>query len=117
MTDNFYHTCPPMMSDGRLFTDYRSNTRIEEAIKNSQGIQRDDHYRLYLQKNAQSLMDQNWNNEKKKSCWNNVCVHKYPTRMYHPWFVKQKNDVNSVNSGTIPRDSNCPVYKDYRPTH
>ena len=33
MSDNFFHECPPMMDDGRLFTDYRSSQVREEVFK------------------------------------------------------------------------------------
>ena len=42
MTDNYFNNCPPIMSDGRLFTDYRTSVRANEYIKNINGIERDE---------------------------------------------------------------------------
>ena len=39
--DNFHNSCPPMMSDGRLFTDYRTNIRANEHNKYINNIVRD----------------------------------------------------------------------------
>ena len=46
------------MSDGRQFTDYKSNGFLnihEEEVKTTL------EYRLYLQKNAENIMDNNYN--------------------------------------------------------
>ena len=56
--DNFVLNFPARMSDGRQFTDYKSNGFLnihEEEVKTTL------EYRLYLQKNAENIMDNNYN--------------------------------------------------------
>ena len=57
-TDNFHLDFPARMSDGRQFTDYRSNGFLnlhEQELKNTL------EYRLYLQNNAETIMNNNFN--------------------------------------------------------
>jgi hypothetical protein len=115
--DNFYKDCPPMMSDGRLFTDYRTAVRADETNKYINGIVRDDEYRMFLQNNAQAIMENTWEyNKKTKSCWQNECVHNYPTRVYPPWFVEERKAYNQLSLPGNKRTSvyKCPHFKDYK---
>lgn len=114
--DNFFKNCPPKMSDGRHITDYRPHTQLEEQIKYVNGITRDDETRIFLQKNAEKIIDKEWNYLKQtKSCWVNECVHKYPTRMYPPWFSEELHNYNSL-SDPAHKPFKCPQYGDYRMT-
>jgi hypothetical protein len=120
MTDNYYHKCPAMMSDGRLFTDYRSAVRREETNKYINNIIRDDEYRIFLEQNAEEIMDSVWEYDKKtKSCWQNECIHNYPTRVFPPWFVEEKNAYNKLALKRNFRKEyyKCPAFNDYRITH
>lgn len=104
------------MSDGRHITDYRPHTQLEEQIKYVNGITRDDETRIFLQKNAEKIIDKEWNYLKQtKSCWVNECVHKYPTRMYPPWFSEELHNYNSL-SDPAHKPFKCPQYGDYRMT-
>jgi hypothetical protein len=118
MTDNFYRNCPPMMSDGRLFTDYRADIRTNEYIKYVNGIGRDDEYRIFLQENGEEILDKQWDvTRKNKSCWNNECIHSYPTRVYPPWFTEERKAVDSVFDPNRKVKYLCPQFADYRATH
>ena len=118
MTDNYFNNCPPIMSDGRLFTDYRTSVRANEYIKNINGIERDDHYRLFLQENAELIMDNHWDyTRKNKSCWANECIHNYPTRMYPPWFIKERKASNDLFNPKKTTQNTCIKFNDYRATH
>ena len=59
--DNYFKDCPAMMSDGRLFTDYRTDVRANEYIKYINSIDNNDKYRIFLQSNATNFMDNEWN--------------------------------------------------------
>lgn len=112
--DNFYKTCPPKMSDGRHMTDYRPHTQLEEQIKYINGIVRDDEARLFLQGNAEKIIDREWEYLRKtRSCWKNECVHNYPTRVNPPWFAEEMKNYNSLS---IPTHApfKCEQYSDYR---
>ena len=43
------------MADGRQFTEWRSNCRLNNEIKNKLNITNDHDYRLYLQRNAEKV--------------------------------------------------------------
>ena len=115
--DNFYQNCPPVMSDGRLFMDYRSNMRANEYIKKLNNIVRDDDYRLFLQNNAEKILDENWKQTKLmlSSC-RGECVHNYPTRMEPQWFSEERKKVNSLADPYRKTHYPCQTYKDYRAT-
>ena len=119
MTDNYYKNCPPMMSDGRLFTDFRSATRREETNKYINNIVRDDEYRVFLESNGEKIIDTIWDQQvKNNSCWVNECVHNYPTRVYPPWFTDERRAYNSLVKTTPDRKLyECPKMNDYRITH
>jgi hypothetical protein len=115
MADNFYKECPAMMSDGRLFTDYRSSVRTNEHLKRINGIKRDDEYRLFLQNNAKKIMDNQWATMRKyKSCWSNQCVHNYPVRMHYPWFSEERKKADSLHDPNGKNIHVCPKLDDYR---
>jgi hypothetical protein len=115
--DNYFKECPAMMSDGRIFTDYRTAVRREETNKYMNRIVRDDDYRMFLQNNADKIMDNIWDyNKKKYSCWQNECVHNYPTRVYPPW---QKEERLAYDQLALPKSQrkvyfNCKKMDDYR---
>lgn len=115
--DNYYQQCPPMMSDGRLFTDYRSAVRREETNKFLNGFVRDDEYRLFLQNNAKKIMNRTYELDKAtKSCWPNECVHNYPTRVYPPWFVQERKNYDELALPQSLRTKRfpCEKFTDYR---
>lgn len=116
--DNFYWKsgCPAKMSDGRHLTDYRPHTQLEEQIKYVNGITRDDEARIFLQTNGEKIMDREWNYLRaNKSCWVNECVHKYPTRMYPPWFEEELHNYNSL-ADPKHKQFMCPKFEDNRLT-
>ena len=53
--------CPAFMDDSRLFTNYLSNSKLNTYITKINNITNNDEYRIFLQKNASKIMD----NEKK----------------------------------------------------
>ncbi len=54
-----YKACAPKMRDGRAFTDYRPVCTTENLIQLQNGIKNSYDYRLFLQENAESIMDFN----------------------------------------------------------
>lgn len=102
MSDNYFKQCPAVMSDGRLFTDYKTATRLNEGIKNINGIRQNDDYRLFLQSNAESIMNNRWNYTKAKNlCWLSTDIHNYPTRMDPSLFIHERKSVD--RSFNMPR--------------
>jgi len=47
------------MSDGRTFTDYRPNNEINEHILNNNKVANMHNYRMFLSRNAESIMEKN----------------------------------------------------------
>lgn len=117
MVDNFFKDCPAKMSDGRFLTDYRSATRREEYVKYINDIVRDDTYRLFLQGNADNILDNEWSYlRKNKSCWKTECIHNYPTRVYPAWFVEERVKYDSLSDPNRKVRYYCPPKADYRLT-
>lgn len=115
--DNYFKQCPPMMADGRLFTDFRTATRREEYNKFVNNITRDDEYRAFLQLNAKTILDAEWQYTKdRKSCWVNKCIHNYPTRVHPGWFVEERRNYNILETPLANNQFPCSHYKDYRTT-
>jgi len=73
-------------------------------------------YRLFLQINADKLMDAEWLYLRKNdSCWNNACIHKYSLRMDPRLFVQEREDANTLfKSKELPENFKCTRYVDYR---
>ncbi len=114
--DNYYKNCPPKMDDARFTTNYKSDSSINEYIKYMNGITRDDDYRLFLQINAEKLMDSEWLYLRKHdSCWNNACVHKYPLRMDPRLFQQERENSNMLfQRKELPENLKCTKYSDSR---
>lgn len=53
--------CPAFMDDSRLFTNYLPNSKLNTYITKINNITNNDEYRIFLQKNASKIME----NEKK----------------------------------------------------
>lgn len=120
--DNYYLNCPPKMNDqGRDISDFISSTRRDEYIKYVNDIYRDDQYRLFLQVNAKEVMDREWEFlRKNNSCWDNDCIHNYPTRSTMRQMVQERMAYDSIfnprtNKQLAPLRQ-CTKYKDFRMT-
>lgn len=109
--DNFAKNCPARMSDGRIFGDFRTSVAREEYVKYINGIVRDDHHRIFYQQNADTIMDNEFNQHKKKSCTvPKSCVHQYPTRVFPPWMIEERTNYNKPHS----QRPTCEKRDDYR---
>ena len=49
-------SCPGLMSDGRLFTSYKSNSELNNSIMDGLGVKDSNEYRKLLQKNGESII-------------------------------------------------------------
>lgn len=57
--DNKYNDCPALMSDGRIFTDYKASCIVNENLRNKNNLETSDQYRLFLINNAKKIMKTN----------------------------------------------------------
>jgi hypothetical protein len=57
--NNLHADLPPLMSDGRNFTNWQPGTLINETIRKKERLTTDREYRAYLQNNAESIMEYN----------------------------------------------------------
>lgn len=111
--DNFFKKCPPKMEDGRFLQEFRSDTRVNEYIKYINKIYRDDDYRTFLQKNGDKILENEWKYlRNNNSCWENNCVHNYPTRVNPPWFVEERVKYDTRYVKSYP----CEKHPDFRLT-
>lgn len=58
-SNNTYSNLPPMMSDGRNFSNLLPSEVIDDSIKKQSGITSNWDYRRYLQNNASHIIRQN----------------------------------------------------------
>ena len=59
MSDNKAKNCPPRMSDGRHFTDYRPVCFLNNSMIVDNKISNSFDYRMHLIRNAEKLMNNN----------------------------------------------------------
>ena len=58
-SNNKYFGCPPIMADGRHFTDYRPNCYVNDLLRVTNKTYSSYDYRQFLINNASKLMDVN----------------------------------------------------------
>jgi hypothetical protein len=72
-SDNKYNDAPPRMADGRHFTDYRPSCDLNNDVRRDNQIVDSFESRLFLQRNANQLMNINRNKACDKNC-SSVCA-------------------------------------------
>ena len=88
-SNNKFFNCPPIMADGRHFTDYRPNCYVNDLIRHSNKVMSSYDARQFLQANATKLMAVN---------------SKYNV---------MKNGCNECSAPVIPTETKCVVNKSY----
>jgi hypothetical protein len=58
-TNNKFFSCPALMADGRLFTDYRPNRVVNQMVQFDNKVNNSYDYRQFLMTNGKRLMDIN----------------------------------------------------------
>ena len=58
-SNNKFFTAPPRMSDGRHFTEYRENTKVNDLLGKDAEAKNSYEYRQFLINNAERIMDLN----------------------------------------------------------
>lgn len=53
----FNYGCPPLMQDARFITNYHPNRTFEQHIRNVNSINSAQEYKLFLQKNGDTIMN------------------------------------------------------------
>ena len=108
-SNNKYFDCPPRMSDGRHFTDYRPNCHVVDLLRADNNISNSYQSRKFLQENAVTLMDKN----REIACAKNCCApcvdegftgstmlpEKYIQECNENYCKVVLNDVNGVGTG------------------
>ena len=69
--DNRYWSngCPALMQDGRFITNYVRTNIIDQVLREMNSIKSSSDYRLFLQKNGDTII----NNERNNLIKNNSC--------------------------------------------
>ena len=117
-SDNKYFGCPPKMSDGRHFTDYRPNCFLNGMVRDENKLTNSFQFRNFLQQNATELMDIN----RRHACQRNCCgpcdqpfqqstmlPEKYKVICDQGSCRTVLNDVNGLGTGRVysEEDVNC----------
>lgn len=88
-TNNKYFNCPPLMSDGRQFTDYRSHNYVNDLIQQSNNTKSNYEYRQFLIHNASKIMKMN--ND----------------------YMNTMNGCNECNATPVPFKTECKINQSY----
>ena len=78
MSNNATNDCPPLMSDGRHATDWRTSCSVHSLIINQNSIKNSHQARMFMQKNAVELMNNNAKHFKTKNSCNCTPFHVDP---------------------------------------
>lgn len=78
--DNYFKECPPMMNDGRLFTDFRSSQVREEIFRYKNCTVNENETRTLRIDNGDEIADEQWDYLRAtRSCQpQKKCFHKNP---------------------------------------
>jgi len=79
--DNYFPSCPPMMSDGRNFTDYRSSQSREAYFRYKNCVNNENAARNIRIDRGAEIMDKEWDHLTKTNwCFpQKKCFHNSPT--------------------------------------
>ena len=61
-TNNVYTSFPPILSDGRLYTEYSPSSVYNDKIRKENKIKSNSKYNEFLKNNANKIMNQNFSN-------------------------------------------------------
>ena len=67
-SNNIHNDFPPLMSDGRHFTNWLHGSNINEIIKKTHNFQDNNDYRRYLTANTENIINNNRNDAYKNCC-------------------------------------------------
>ena len=102
--DNYYLRCPAMMSDGRLFTDFRASQVREEAFKRNNNLKTENEIRTFITNNGEKLMNIEWdlltkNNSchLKKQCFHNNKYTKVTSQINNSEILMYNGDKQNTN--------------------
>ena len=120
--DNYRHNCPALMSDGRYLADWRTANTREQFNKAMNGFTNDNEFRVFMQLNAEKIIDNEWNMMRKnQSCNPKTCIHSLPTTPCPGSNIKELRLYDAVRSHKLskadPGYPVCTTMPDYRITH
>jgi hypothetical protein len=58
-SNNKFPACPALMSDGKIFTDYRAHKLADLELSKLNNIKDSQSYRLFLQENGETILKKN----------------------------------------------------------
>ena len=59
-SNNKYFDCPALMSDGRIFTDYRPSAYVNDLMRVQNKVYDSYNYRQFLINNGLNVIKTNW---------------------------------------------------------
>jgi|TARA_B110000967_G_C18892321_1_gene568248 hypothetical protein len=96
--NNVYTHHPGIFEDGRLFTDYASDSGKNENIKKQYGIKNNRQYREFLTKHANMIMERN---RLEMTLENNTGFFKQPPLNGSPYKYKSSKDTNKLEPNPL----------------
>ncbi len=119
--NNKYLNCPAQMSDGRQFTDYRPNSKVNQTVMYERNIQSNFDFRNYLTNNGTAIIDTDRNFAKDKNeCEDCNATHiknKYICKTNYVGQMCEPFDINGVGRTSISVDARkVPTIKELNKT-
>lgn len=96
--NNIYTHHPGIFEDGRLFTDYASDSSKNENIKKQYGIKNNREYREFLTKHANMIMERN---RLEMTLENKTGFFKQPPLNGSPYKYKNLKDTNKLEPNSL----------------
>ena len=114
--DNYFNECPARMSDGRMFTDYRSSQVREEVFRHRTCTVSENEARTLRIDRGKEFSDDEWKNIKARTFCipNKDCFHKQPTTRVTTKYNNAELLAYNGVLGAPQCDIECP---DYRATY
>lgn len=102
---------PYFPGDSRSFTDYRSGCLIEKELKEQNGVNDNFSYRLYLQKNAKTIMQNNLENAYRQEYTNKGIPFAFnPTNpTITPYITEDNNECVDCGKKIMPTTTISPI--------
>jgi hypothetical protein len=103
--DNKFHMCPPVMSDGRIFSDHRQQAIYNANVMNANQLANNTEYGKFIHENGNSIEQHIKNKCLCNSCWINKKIHVFDTIItlnQIDWKNKAYNSKFSISPSNNP---------------
>lgn len=77
--DNYFHVCPAVMSDGRIYTDFRQSVIYDTDAMNGNHLANNNEFGKYIYKHGNLIKNKALNKCECNTCWVAPKIHIFKT--------------------------------------